>query len=927
MKRLAFLLPILALLASSARADAYSADFTYGEKTYTVAGVSGTNDVPVAAILASLEIPGAVTALEVAPNRGMSAVESNGVWFVQLTKAFGTSWIRPTVDGAPTQISVTCLPDGMGVALYGWLRFDPNGGTGTMVSVSTRQGRETTLPACTFAPPDGQEFVGWELGGETYQAGDLYYFEQSVTAKALWADRAGVHAVTLSFDATKGRVVATPTRAVAGDLVTLAVMPGNGFAAQSVSVADAGGGNPVAVTGADFVYRFEMPDGDAVATVAFVAGVRPAVPYLVAGETLSCSDYRFASSGDATWSAGWYFVPVSMRLGARVAASGDVHLILGDGATLSALQGVSVCAGSSLTIYAQSEGDAMGALVAERSPSGYYAGIGSGGTDSLVTSVGAGAIRIHGGRITAYAGPRAAAIGGGYDSSHEGIHISGGVVKAIGYSGDGGAGIGGGFAGEGGNIVIDGNADVTATGGAWSAGIGGGNFNGAGTVSIAGSAVVNATGGENGSGIGCGRSGTGGTVEIGGNAVVTATGGAIAAGIGGGYGSSSGGAAVVIKDSATVTATGSSSSAGIGGGSEGGGGNVQIKDSATVTAIGGSNAAAIGSGSAGGFGTIRISGGTVTAAVAANSGAAAIGAGSRGKGGTVIIEGGSVTATGDGIYGIGIGAGNTGATNNLVSVAISGGTVTASARVGIGSGNAAQTDVAVEITGGDVTATGTANGAGIGTGNNAKSFATVSISGGKVTAGGAGTGIGLGGGTQGGTAAIALGATDDGTEITATTYRGSVTLANDLANKASLAQIFPAGAVADNAVLSGVTLVRSGYIPPVGYAAWAVENGVSGAWDATDARGIHNVFRYAFDDTNAVPDPAFLSISFDASGAPVVVTPAPVSAPDFTFELLAYDTLTNAVPSAVWPLSSTGTNAVPGAVLPARFFRLRATER
>ena len=32
MKRLAFLLPILALLASSARADAYSADFTYGEK-------------------------------------------------------------------------------------------------------------------------------------------------------------------------------------------------------------------------------------------------------------------------------------------------------------------------------------------------------------------------------------------------------------------------------------------------------------------------------------------------------------------------------------------------------------------------------------------------------------------------------------------------------------------------------------------------------------------------------------------------------------------------------------------------------------------------------------------------------------------------------------------------------------------------------
>ena len=112
---------------------------------------------------------------------------------------------------------------------------------------------------------------------------------------------------------------------------------------------------------------------------------------------------------------------------------------------------------------------------------------------------------------------------------------------------------------------------------------------------------------------------------------------------------------------------------------------------------------------------------------------------------------------------------------------------------------------------------------------------------------------------------------------------------------------------------------------PSPYELWSAANGVAGAWDATDALGIHNVFRYAFDNpSGAFTNPPLLSIHFE-NGAPVVLTPAPVSATDFAFELLAYDSLTNAVPSASWPLSPSGTNAVPGN-LPARFFRLRATE-
>ena len=111
------------------------------------------------------------------------------------------------------------------------------------------------------------------------------------------------------------------------------------------------------------------------------------------------------------------------------------------------------------------------------------------------------------------------------------------------------------------------------------------------------------------------------------------------------------------------------------------------------------------------------------------------------------------------------------------------------------------------------------------------------------------------------------------------------------------------------------------------YDDWATLYGL-GAWDAADASGIHNVFRYAFDKpTGAFTNPPLLDISFDASGNPLILTPPlDPSATGFDLSILAYDALTNAVPSATWPLSPDGTNAVPGAVLPARFFRLGAEE-
>ena len=75
-----------------------------------------------------------------------------------------------------------------------------------------------------------------------------------------------------------------------------------------------------------------------------------------------------------------------------------------------------------------------------------------------------------------------------------------------------------------------------------------------------------------------------------------------------------------------------------------------------------------------------------------------------------------------------------------------------------------------------------------------------------------------------------------------------------------------------------------------GYVIWAVANGTTGAWNATDASGVHNVFRYLFDKPSATDDLA-------GTGA------------------------------TTYPLDADGETTIPASDKPARFFRLRVTER
>ena len=343
------------------------------------------------------------------------------------------------------------------------------------------------------------------------------------------------------------------------------------------------------------------------------------------GKTQTCSSATVVTADDTGWTGsdtapGWYVVTNTVTIPRRVTVTGDVHLILGDNASLTVKGGIELAEGNSLTIYAQSTDPAtMGKLTAN----GYsdYAGIG--GNCNGIYGGSGGNVTIIGGTVTATS-RNGAGIGGGsgnYGGSGGNVTISGGIVTA---TGSNGAGIGGGSgnstAGSGGSVTIyGGSVNASSTG---SAGIGGGRGNNTG--------------------------GSGGTVTITGGSV-TANGGS-GAGIGGGNGASGGSGGTVTINGGSVNAR-STDGAGIGGGygaSGGSGGNVTISGG-YVTAIGGNGAGIGGRG-----GTVTINGGSVKATGGGRG--AGIGGGSFGSGGTVTINGGSVTATG-GDNGAGIGGG------------------------------------------------------------------------------------------------------------------------------------------------------------------------------------------------------------------------------------------------------------------------------
>ena len=543
--------------------------------------------------------------------------------------------------------------------------------------------------------------------------------------------------------------------AEAGKTITVAASPIEGHDIDSMFYTTLN--NPVPRTiaftvGADGTATgsFTMPADQVYLSVT---AVQPPVPYISYDEngvslgSRDCMSYTIVTGGNADYydmdpGHGWYVVQGNVTMGSdtTIRVTGNVNLILCDGATLNANDGIYIMQGSSLSIYGQRAG--TGKLIAKPE-----SGPGIGG---MADTVG-GSLYVHGGVIDARGGTNAAGIGGGnHNSGYQNIVIYGGNVTAQG--GSSGAGIGKGqqnSPSDCGLIAIYGGT-VTATGGTYAAGIGGSEDRDGGTIRIYGG-KVKATGGHDGAGIGGGEMGTGGNIAIYGG-TVESQGGENGAGIGGGEKSSGG---TIAIHGGNVTGSGGPDGAGIGGGKKGSSGQITI-DAGTVHAnavirfmISSGNAsgeyevttygAGIGGGERGGVDSITISGGHVIAKAGDEGAGTAIGSGAgEACGGSITISGGTVEATAYG--GAAIGSGRE---DDLTgTITITNGTVTATSAIGsgIGAGGGGNFKGTVRINGGIVRAASTGRSAGIGAGaeftlgEGGENEGTIEITGGTVIA-------------------------------------------------------------------------------------------------------------------------------------------------------------------------------------------------
>jgi hypothetical protein len=233
-------------------------------------------------------------------------------------------------------------------------------------------------------------------------------------------------------------------------------------------------------------------------TLTFAATANTA--YLDSNGIMQTVNATVIDSSVTTLTSGWYVAKGTVSTG-KITISGDVKLILADGASLTATSnsvndaGIRVTTSNSLTIFGQTNG--TGKLSAKGGS--YGAGIGGNLNDT------SGTINIYGGTVEAI-GQAGAGIGGGENGYAGTININGGIIFASGgYSGPGiGNGYGASFNSGSGTVNIYGGT-ITALSTIGS-GIGGGSDNSAGTVRIYGGTVTaKATSTDNGHvGIGLG---------------------------------------------------------------------------------------------------------------------------------------------------------------------------------------------------------------------------------------------------------------------------------------------------------------------------------------------------------------------------------------------------------------------------------------
>ena len=252
---------------------------------------------------------------------------------------------------------------------------------------------------------------------------------------------ANTNSITISSDIVHGTVASLET-AVPGQDVMLSVTPEEGYHITSVTYND---GSDHDATLRDGKYWFTMPGSNVTVSATFAVD-DDAVQYVAYNTESRMYETKYfkrssvtnvTSSSTNLGTSGQekkYVVTDDVTVSDRIYVNGTVHLVLADGATLTAEKGVNVHSGNSLIVYGQEGGtgtlNARGCQIMG-GDNWESAAIGSDGNGNGNINAYLGDLTFHSGVVNATGYYNAAGIGGGrYNPESGSITIYGGTISA-----------------------------------------------------------------------------------------------------------------------------------------------------------------------------------------------------------------------------------------------------------------------------------------------------------------------------------------------------------------------------------------------------------------------------------------------------------------------------------------------------------------
>lgn len=252
--------------------------------------------------------------------------------------------------------TVTGAHDGAPCSVCGYegakwvVTFDGNGGTGTMDPVSVIQkdgGSRITLPECGFTAPEGKVFKAWLKNDTEFDEGDEVVIEGDTTVTAVWENAYQIN----TAPSVNGSITADKSQARIGEKVTLTLTPDPGYKTEIVKYDD------TVIVPVGGVYSFTVPEGTTGAiTVSAVFASYSDVDYVdETGADQTAEGVIAITSGMTELTSNWYVVDSDVTL-TDLTIIGDVKIILADGKTITINGMVTGEAGSTLTLYGQTNG-------------------------------------------------------------------------------------------------------------------------------------------------------------------------------------------------------------------------------------------------------------------------------------------------------------------------------------------------------------------------------------------------------------------------------------------------------------------------------------------------------------------------------------------------------------------------------------------